>query len=197
MAQTRREGAVVRLRIAIVVATGLLLPRFAEAQPGGAITGMLAAHIGAASGGDTDSAGLTPVGSMAVLESTGWGAELELGHTRGFASDIFEDSEITTVMVNAIGMWPRTRWRPFGTGGVGLMRVHAALAGDGPSLSRTDWGVNGGAGMMYVVNEAVGVRGDVRYFRYLQRHDDLPQSDRGYFDFWRTTIGVTWSWPIR
>jgi hypothetical protein len=46
-------------------------------------------------------------------------------------------------------------------------------------------------------DDATGVRGDVRYFRYLQRHDDLPLRDNGFFDYWRTSIGVTFAWPIR
>ena len=175
----------------------LLAARSAAAQPGGAVDGVISGHIGVTSGGDAGSAGVTLAGSMAVIESSGWGAEIDLGHSRGFAGDPFEDSEITTVMINAFGIWPRTRVRPFGTGGVGLIRVHAAPIGGGPSLSRTDWGFNGGAGVMYALNDAVGIRGDLRYFRYFQRHDDLPQSDDGYFDFWRTSVGVTWSWPIR
>jgi len=40
------------------------------------------------------------------------------------------------------------------------------------------------------------VRGDVRYFRFLESHPDLLLTSNG-FDFWRVSIGATFSWPIR
>ena len=186
----------VRLRI-VVIAFALLVAVSAEAQPGGEINGVLGAYLGGITGGDTGSAGIAVAGSMAVIESSGWGAEVELGHARGFGGDLFDDGEITNVMINALGMWPRGMVRPFGSGGIGALRVQAAPAGGGESLSRIDWGFDFGGGVMVVLNDAIGVRGDLRYFRYFQRHDDLPQSNDGYFDFWRTSIGITWSWPIR
>ena len=186
----------VRLRI-FVIALVVLVARSAEAQPGAARTGLLSGSIGAVSGGDTDSAGVTLSGAMAVMESSGWGAELDLGFSRGFAGDLFDDSEILTFMINAVGMRPQGKLRPYGTGGVGLLRVHAEPESGAPDLTRNDWAFNAGAGVIVVLNEAFGVRGDLRYFRYFERHDDLPQADAGAFDFWRTSIGITWSWPVR
>jgi opacity protein-like surface antigen len=198
MAQTRREGAVVRLRIS-VIALMVLVARSAEAQPGAARTGLLSGYIGAASGDDTATAGLTLAGAMAVMENSGWGAELDLGFSRGFAGELFDDSEILTLMVNAVGMRPVGKVRPYGMGGVGLLRVHLEPESGADDLSRNDWGFNAGGGAIFVLNEALGIRGDLHYFRYFQRHDDLDltQSGTGSFGFWRTSIGITWSWPIR
>ena len=35
------------------------------------------------------------------------------------------------------------------------------------------------------------------YFRYMQRQIDLPVGHDGAFDYWRTSIGFTYAWPIR
>jgi hypothetical protein len=175
----------------------VLVARSAEAQPGAARTGLLSGSIGAVSGGDTDAAGLTLAGAMAVMENSGWGAELDLGFSRGFTGDLFDDSEILTFMINAVGMSTQGRVRPFGTAGAGLLRVYAEPEGGAPSLSRNDWGFNAGGGVLVILSEAWGIRGDLRFFRYFEDHDDLPQRDAGAFDYWRTTIGMTWSWPIR
>jgi opacity protein-like surface antigen len=187
---------VVRLRT-FVIALMVLVARSAEAQPGAARTGLLSGSIGAASGDDTANAGLTLAGAMAVMENSGWGAELDLGFSRGFAGDLFDDSEILTFMVNAVGMRPVGTVRPYGTGGVGLLRVHAEPESGADDLSRNDWGFNVGGGAIFVLNEAFGIRADLRYFRYFQRHDDLAQTGTGSFGFWRTSGGITWSWPIR
>ena len=87
--------------------------------------------------------------------------------------------------------------RPFVVAGAGLLRVRTSLAFGEPVTSRTDWGFNGGGGVQWMITDAVGVRGDVRYFRYFQRHDDLPLLDNGFFDYWRTSVGLTFSWPIK
>jgi hypothetical protein len=161
-----------------------------------AVTGILTGHIGAARGGDITAGGLTPGASIAIVETTGIGAELDFAHTRTF-SDVFDDSAITSFMVNALGLWPHPTLRPFLEGGIGLVRVRAALDNGQAVVSRTDWGINAGGGVLFMFNDAVGVRGDLRYFRLLQRHDDIPLNDPGFFDFWRASVGVSWTWPVR
>jgi hypothetical protein len=185
---------VARLRIVLVV-LAISGPTAAAAQTS-EVTGHITGHLGVGHGGDIQSAGLTVGGTLAVLEADGWGAEVELGHTTRFANELFDESGITTAMVNALGMWPHPTVRPFGAGGVGVIRVRASGFGDEPSLTRTDWGLNLGGGVLVMLNDAVGIRGDVRYFRYFQRHDDLPLTNGGFFDFWRSSVGVTWTWPI-
>lgn len=184
-----------RLRIVGVV-LAIFCATVAEAQTS-ALTGHVTGHIGVGHGGDVQSAGLTVGGSLAVLEANGWGAEVDLGHMTRFANDVFDESGITTAMVNAFGIWSHPTVRPFGAAGVGLIRVRASGFDDEPTLTRSDWGVDVGGGVLVMLNDAVGIRGDLRYFRYLQRHDDLPLTDGGFFDFWRSSVGVTWTWPIR
>lgn len=195
MAANRRESVVVRLRLALTIA-GILAAAGAEAQSA-LYTGMLTPHLGTSAGGDVRGGAVTPGASIAVVDSNGIGAELDLGHSRGVDGDRFSESAITSFMVNAVGLWPRPAIRPFVVAGVGLLRVRAALADRGLETSQTDWGMSAGAGAVYMVNEMVGVRGDVRYFRYFQRHPDLPLLDNGFFDYWRTSVGVTLAWGIR
>ena len=100
-------------------------------------------------------------------------------------------------LVNALYIQPHPLVRPYGAAGVGLLRVRASIVGEQTVVNRTDWGLDAGGGVVVMFNDAVGLRGDVRYFRYFQRHDDLPLINDGFFDFWRTSVGVTWTWPIR
>ena len=160
-------------------------------------TGQLTGHVSSANGGDVRERALTLGASLGVLDSNGFGAEVDLGHTRRFDDERFLESGITSFMVNVIGMYPSARLRPFVVGGAGLLRVRTSLALSEPVTSRTDWGLNGGGGVQWMFNDAVGVRGDVRYFRYFQRQDDLPLLDNGFFDYWRTSIGLTLAWPIK
>lgn len=195
MAANGREIVVVRLRLALTM-VGVLTASAAGAQQP-LYTGIITPYLGAAAGGDVEGRGVTPGASMAVLDNNGLGAELDVGHTREIDETLFSESAITSVMVNVIGMWRISAVRPFVVAGAGLLRVRAELPVVGLVTSRTDWAFDAGAGVQYMFDDAIGVRGDVRYFRYLQRHDDLPLRDSGFFDYWRTSIGVTFAWPIR
>jgi opacity protein-like surface antigen len=195
VAANGREIAVVRLRLALTIGC-VLVAAAASAQPS-YYTGMLTAHVGAASGSDVQGRSLTPGASMAVIDEGGVGAELDLGHTLDIDDTLFSESAITSFTVNVVGMWRTAMVRPFVVAGLGVLRVRAEVADVGPVSSRTDWAFDAGGGVIYMINEAIGVRGEARYFRYLQRHDDLPLRDNGFFDYWRTSIGVTYAWPIR
>lgn len=178
----------------------LIVPAAAHAQAvGTGFTGFATVFFGPAHGGDIRDIGWTPGVSAAVIDANGWGAELDLSHVREFNGDQFVESGITTLMFNAVGMWPEpdALLRPYLLGGVGLLRARACVANCQLVVSRTDWGMDAGGGVFVVFNEFVGARGDLRYFRYLQRHGDLPLTDNGFFDFWRTSVGVVVSWPVR
>jgi opacity protein-like surface antigen len=195
VAANGREVVVVRLRLALTIA-GVLAASTASAQQP-LYTGMITPYLGASAGGDVEGRKLTPGASMTVLDTSGIGAELDVAHTRQIDESRFSESAITSVMVNVVGMWRVSNVRPFVVSGLGLLRVRAALPDAGLVTSRTDWAFDAGAGVLYLFDDLIGVRGDVRYFRYLQRHDDLPLRDNGFFDYWRTSIGVTFAWPIR
>ncbi|MGQ0735230.1 MAG: outer membrane protein [Acidobacteriota bacterium] len=184
-----------RWRVAMAVA-GVLWAASVEAQPS-EVTGLISGHLGVASGGDVRDKGLTLGALLAVVESNGWGAELDLSHARRFDDSRFAESGLTTLMLNVGWLEQREKVRPYAGVGAGLLRVRTSIADGVPVTSRTDWGFNAGGGVLIPVNDAVAVRGEVRYFRYFQRHADLPRLDNGFFDFWRTAVGITYSWPIR
>jgi hypothetical protein len=161
------------------------------------LTGLLTAHVGSATGGDVRGSGVTAGVSMAVIERSGLGAEIDLAHIRSFDGERFTESGVTSFVLNVIGVWNDTALQPFVLAGVGLIRVRAVSANDVASASRTDLGFDAGAGAMYFLSDAVAIRGDLRYFRYFARHAELPLRDNGFFDFWRVSVGATFAWPIR
>ena len=104
---------------------------------------------------------------------------------------------ITSAMLNVIVMSQQVPFRPFVVGGVGVMRVSGTVFEGLPSVGRTEGGWTAGGGVLFMVNELLGLRGDARYFRHFSRHDDIPLAGDGVLDFWRTSVGVTLAWPIR
>jgi len=119
-------------------------------------------------------------------------------NTAGDRNFEFGDSNVTTLMGNVlIGAPVGTAFRPYGSGGIGLIRSHIGGAGEFfDDVTANDWGMNLGGGINGNFTDTVGIRGDIRYFRSLEDNDpddevDLALSD---FDFWRGTIGVTFRW---
>ena len=89
-------------------------------------------------------------------------------------------------------------FRPFVTGGLGLIRIDGGSVFDNVDSSN-HFAYNLGAGAMGFFNDHVGIRGDVRYLRTLNgnvvdRLDrngvDVGGFDLGGFHFWRVAAGV-------
>jgi len=179
----------------VLMVGAMLWATAASAQQ--AFTGLASISVGAAHGGDVAERATTISGASAVVEESGWGAELDFSYAMDFAGVGFADSDVSSGMINVLWMRPEPRWRPFVSGGVGIMRVRASIFEGVVAASTTDAAMNAGGGLLVVFNDIVGVRGDVRYFRYFQTHAGLPLVNSGPFDAWRTTIGVTYSWPMR
>ncbi len=133
------------------------------------------------------------------------GFEVDFGWSPNFFQDTagdlnfdFGDSNVTTLMANLLISAPHgSGIRPYGSGGLGLIRSSITGAGDlFDDLTSNDLGLNVGGGVNGFFNDNVGIRGDIRYFRSLQDNEpddefDLALSD---FDFWRGTVGVTFRW---
>lgn len=185
-----------RLRIA-----ALVIGMMAAAAPAWAQTpysGLLTGHLGVASGGDQRGGRVSSGAAIAVLEERGLGAEVDFGFSGNLDDTRFDRGHLRSLMVNLLGALPTgMRIRPYLTGGVGLLHVHAATRPDDPGVSRLDFGFNAGAGAFYEVNEFVSLRGDVRYIRNLDRHEDLAGIADGFLDYWRTSVGVSFTWPLR
>jgi opacity protein-like surface antigen len=136
----------------------------------------------------------------------GW--EVDLGfspnffqNTAGSSNFGFGDSNVTTVMGNVvigapIGGQHGVGFRPYASGGVGLIKSRIGDAGDLFHLDSNDFGFDVGAGAMFFFSDHFGVRGDLRYFRSLQDNNPDNDIDLGLsgFHFWRTSAGATFRW---
>lgn len=132
------------------------------------------------------------------------GFEIDFGWSPNFFEDTagdrnfeFGDSNVTTLMANVLVSAPkRATIRPYGSGGLGLIRSRVNDIQLFDDLTANDLGMNVGAGVQGQFNDRVGLRGDIRYFRALQDNEPDNNLDLGLsdFDFWRGTVGVTFSW---
>jgi opacity protein-like surface antigen len=132
------------------------------------------------------------------------GFEVDFGYSPNFfetgtAADGFDftnDSNVTTLTGNAIVGIPigghSASVRPYVVGGVGLIRTNVQDAGQFFDVStKNDFGFDVGAGVMGFVAQNIGLRGDVRYFRSFNGSDNLTTLGLSDFNFWRTSVGVT------
>ncbi len=131
------------------------------------------------------------------------GFEVDFGYAPNFfeAEDDFGElgsqGSVSTVMGNLLIGAPLGKVRPYATVGVGLMRSNLEIFDFFDDLSRNDFGMNYGGGVMVFFTDNLGIRGDVRQFRSLQNDDqkdsfpDPGDFGLGDFKFWRATAGIT------
>lgn len=126
------------------------------------------------------------------------GLEMDFGYAPSFFGNVgeFGDNRVVTLMGNIIvgvpvGGTRGTGFRPYVTGGAGLMQERVNIPGTPFESSNDDVGVNVGAGFVSFLNDRAGIRGDVRYFRDLQDNSTVGDIDFGSFHFWRASAGVT------
>jgi opacity protein-like surface antigen len=113
------------------------------------------------------------------------------------------DAHATTLMGNMVVRFPAGPIQPYGSAGVGLVRVAAdvdvPILGERISVDAQDLGWNLGGGLYVLPSPNFGIRADFRHFRtgdvtfddlidVVGGLDDLPLPN---FNFWRTTFGVT------
>lgn len=185
------RSALAALALAIV----LLPAAGADAQTLGAYSAMFTPYIGLTAGGDADDAGFAGGASLAVVQDNGWGVELDLARTSTVGDEGFDDSGLITGMVSAMYMLPRTKVQPFGVLGIGVMRLSGAINAEGARANHTDLAMTLGGGVHVPLNALVGIRGDVRYLRFLDDQPDVPPG-KGYFQTFRFAVGVTLNWPL-
>jgi opacity protein-like surface antigen len=109
------------------------------------------------------------------------------------------DAHLTTYMGNAVLRLPTGPIQPYGSGGVGIVKVSSDIEvpflGEviGASASDFAWNLGGGVYIFPVPN--IGFRADVRRFQTgdLEWEDlvDLDDIPLPKFNFWRATAGVT------
>jgi hypothetical protein len=182
--------------LALGVATAVALASPAPAAAQASVTPFAGATFGA----DAPKAKLT-TGLAVTYMGRFAGVEAELGYTPDFFAEnssisLVDTSNVTTVMGNLLVGYGHSRVKPYAAVGAGLLRSRVTSGSTlFDDVSTNSFGFNAGAGLMGLLGEHVGLRGDIRYFRSLQ--DDDPDDDFdlsvGNFDFWRAYAGVTFS----
>jgi hypothetical protein len=154
--------------------------------------------IGGTLGGDTTHQ------STAVGLSGGWMSRSGLGFAADladapdfFAQDGFLTSRRMTTLVGnlivAIPLGTDSSFRPYISGGAGLLRPHLAEAGDLFVVQTNKLGLDVGGGLAAFLDTNVGIRGDIRYFRGLRKSAADTNAfgiDFSHFGFWRTSVGL-------
>jgi opacity protein-like surface antigen len=140
----------------------------------------------------TAGAGLTFMGGIA-------GFELDFGYTPDFFGEesdfaLIGDSNVTTFSGSLVLGAPIGRVKPYGVVGLGIVRSRISDAEDlFDDLTTNDLALNVGGGVVSMLSDRIGIRGDIRYFRALQDNEDDNDVDVaiGKFGFWRGTAGLT------
>lgn len=183
-----------KLLSVLAVSVLLLTPAPARADV------LLTPFLGVTFGGDTPNEQVNFGASVAFLGAGIFGLELDAALTPNFFDSDddavpLEDSNVSTFMANlmlaAPGSVPGVR--PYASGGVGIIRTKVTSVGNLFDFNENSFGVNVGGGVIGQLNDRVGIRGDVRYFRSVQDSDggDDIDLDLGGFNFWRGSLGVT------
>ncbi len=165
-------------------------------------------NIGAGFGGDASGREhLTYGASIGWMGAGIFGWEADFAYTPEFFQgddddvDLFSDSNVTSFMANAlvgipVGGQRGGGFRPYVTGGLGVMQHSLGEADDLFEVDNSEFGFNLGAGAMGFASDHIGFRGDIRYYRSFEDPDEDNEFDLGVgtFDFWRGTAGVTFRW---
>lgn len=180
------------------IATMIAVLAGSTAVTAGADT-VLVPYAGVVTGGDLDERRTTYGAAVAFMGSGAFGFEIDLGYTPHFFGDRTPESEnnVATLMGNVlIGIPLGDQAKIYGAGGLGLLKTRVNDTDDFFDVSRNDFGVNVGGGVLAYFGDHLGVRGDVRYFRNLSSsegsRDDFPDFDLGGFHFWRVTGGLAY-----
>jgi opacity protein-like surface antigen len=178
----------------------VLFTPFIGGNLGGSVTSRFADFVG-------DQSRTTFGGSIATMSGGIFGIEGDLGFTpKFFGTDVqlkgipvsVARNNVLTAMANlTVGVPLQSHGgpgiRPYGVGGVGLIRQQFDLIGGLIGYTANDLGYNVGGGVMIFPSGHVGIRGDVRYFRSIGGNtvSDLLDLQPGAFNFTRATVGVT------
>lgn len=182
-----------------VRAATLALLALASVPPASRADSLVAGFVGQNSGGNVGTERPTTWGASVGTTGRLVGFEIEFGRTSDFfqtGASLGPKSSVTTVMGNVMLGGGGVGVRPYVTGGFGLLRFNVDRAGallDG--LSRSDFGVNAGGGVLVSLAPSFAIRGDLRYFRSLRGADETDDlAGTGFeladFRYWRGAVGI-------
>jgi hypothetical protein len=157
----------------------------------------LTPFAGVTFGGNADSQQLATGAGMTLMGQV-VGFEAEFGYSPDFFGEregiaLISDSNVTTFTGSLVIGSGRGRVRPYAAFGLGLMRVRAETEDLFAEVTANDWAANAGAGLLVVISDRVGLRGDLRYFTRLVDPDEDNDLDVsfGRFHYWRASGGLS------
>lgn len=198
------------LRLQKTLTLGALLLILAPASAGA--QAIVTPVFGAAIGGDTIEPPKKTLGGLVGFWGDGpIGFEVDFsyfpdffpeGHPNG---ELHAVGDLVTIMGNVIvgtSVAPDAYGvRPYASGGIGMFQIRADEPSNLFEVRGNDLGYNVGGGVIAFLSDAVGVRGDLRFFQDLRDKDkDLAAESRhsgqalvrfGRFNFFRASAGVT------
>ena len=144
----------------------------------------------------------------AVGASLAWmgsvaGVELDAGDAPTFLQGRpalpLDNRNVFTLMGNGIVQFPTAarRIHPYVVGGIGVIHTKITTPDDTVLVEDENFGVNVGAGLTAWLNDRIGVRGDLRYFRAIRNDDATATADTlevSELKFLRFTVGVSFTW---
>jgi len=140
------------------------------------------------------SGGYMGAGVIGAEVDAGWAPSF-FGNQGEFGSNYVFDLMGNVIVGAPIGGTHGWGVRPYGTVGIGLIRSQYSV---GPAntvagsvlVHNNDVGMNAGVGLMGFVNQHIGVRGDVRYFRNFDDNSVIHDINFGALHFWRASFGL-------
>lgn len=188
----------------VIMAAAVLMLAPASARADWLFTPSIGSSFGGSASGNEH---LTYGATIGWMGAGIFGFEADLAYTPEFFEagdgdvDLFDNSNVTTFMANAVIGIPMggqlgAGFRPYLSGGVGVMQSRVENAEQLFEINNNELGVNIGFGAMGFATDRIGFRGDVRYYRALSDPvaDNEFDISLGDFDFWRGTVGVTFRW---
>ena len=153
--------------------------------------GLFKLFLGTSNDGDRSSAtyGL----GLGALAGGIFGFEVDFGIAPDFLGAGVEDSNLVTIMGNLVLAIPIGVVRPYVSSGLGVVRFSVTSPTDLLAINSNDFGVNYGGGIEGFLTNNIGVIGDIRTFRSIEKQSALLDFSLGSFSFWRLTAGVTFA----
>lgn len=177
-----------RLRVslaALILGIGLVaLPSTAAADI------VLAPFAGINFGGDAPDKPFTFGGGVTFVGRS-IGLEVEGTRTNDFFSDGGTNVTLLTAALVGSADLPGKGVKPYFLSGAGLFRTNVSPTDVLDDLSYNNFAIMIGGGLNAYFTDHVGLRGDIRYYRRLERSSDIvviPIASN--FDFWRLTVGL-------
>lgn len=133
----------------------------------------------------------TTFGGNVTFVGRSLGLEIDAARTGDFFGDGASTVSMLTASLVGGADLPGSGVKPYFLAGAGLLRTNVDFANIADDTSYNNFAILLGGGLNVYLTDHVGLRGDLRYVRRLERQSDvgiIPIASN--FDFWRATVGL-------